>query len=137
MNQQTTNQNGDMTNHARSSRLRVVLCAVNAKYSHTSLSVRALRQACSAAAGEKLEILTAEFSINEQTSSVLQKLYEYNADIYAFSCYIWNIEMITRLSRDLRQVRPDLLIIWGGPESGWQQSRFLAEGMPANIILSG
>jgi len=49
-------------------------------------------------------------------SSLLRRLVETEADIYAFSCYIWNIGMMLSLLRELVVRRPSSQFILGGPQ---------------------
>ncbi|HOH89026.1 MAG TPA: B12-binding domain-containing radical SAM protein, partial [Bacillota bacterium] len=69
----------------------ILLSAINAKYIHSNLAVRYLKKYCETQI-EGIDI--AEFSINDNISSILKKLYCSDAGIYGFSCYIWNISMI-------------------------------------------
>lgn len=45
-------------------------------------------------------------------SYILQKKY----DVVAFSCYIWNIEIIKNICRTLKKIKPKLKIVLGGVE---------------------
>jgi tRNA A37 methylthiotransferase MiaB len=55
----------------------------------------------------------------------LAELINLNADVYAFSCYVWNIEYVRSIVRDLAGARPSAHIILGGPEVMHQASRYL------------
>ncbi|MEM7200894.1 MAG: radical SAM protein [Planctomycetota bacterium] len=39
-----------------------------------------------------------------------------DAQVYAFSCYLWNIGLVRRLVADLRETHPDAYVILGGPQ---------------------
>lgn len=93
--------------------MNVLLTAVNAKYIHSNLAVYSLR-AFAAPYRDRIEV--AEFTINQQRDYMLQKIYEKKPDILAFSCYIWNIELILALAEEARQVLPQVKIWLGGPE---------------------
>ena len=71
--------------------MKVILAAVNAKYIHSNLAVFSLR-AYAAQHGQEAEI--AEYTINHQPEHILMDLYKRKPDVLAFSCYIWNFEMI-------------------------------------------
>ncbi len=120
----------------QSSGLRIVLCTLNSKYSHTSLSLRLLRQAIRQVLPEA-DLVLAEYTINDQPDQLLRKLHELNGDIYAFSCYIWNAVLTTRLVKELGIIRPDARIILGGPEAAWQQEEMLREIASVDYILAG
>lgn len=91
--------------------MKVLLAAINAKYIHTSLSVRSLKAyACS----DRVEI--GEYTINERAEDILRSVYLKKADAVLFSCYIWNIEMCLAVADMLKKVSPETKIIFGGPE---------------------
>lgn len=92
--------------------MKAVIAAINAKYVHTSLSVR-----CIAKAAEGIcECETAEYTINDSTDGIISDMYEKAADVAAFSCYIWNIETVLRVARSLKLVSPKTQIVLGGYE---------------------
>lgn len=115
---------------------RSVLVAINARYSHTNLAVRLLRQSCIEKEHE-YELVIAEYTINDHPRSLLQKLNELNGKVYAFSCYIWNREIVDQLCRELKQIKPDCFIIAGGPEASWQPECFLRQNSAVDLVISG
>ena len=78
--------------------MKVILAAVNAKYIHSNLAVFSLR-AYAAQHGQEAEI--AEYTINHQPEHILMDLYKRKPDVLAFSCYIWNFEMILELAEEV------------------------------------
>ena len=92
--------------------MRVVLAAVNARYTHSSLALRYLKSYC----GRQFpQIETVEFNINQSPRAMLADLALRRPDVVGFSCYIWNIEIILPLVRSLRKVCPETTILLGGP----------------------
>ena len=124
-------------NDAQSSGLRIVLCTLNSKFSHTSLSLRLLRESCRPVIAEDDELILAEYTINDQPHQLLQRLYELKGDIYAFSCYIWNSRLIRQLIQELSCLRPETILIMGGPEAAWQQAELMNELSGVDFILAG
>ena len=96
--------------------MKVILAAVNAKYIHSNLAVFSLR-AYAAQHGQEAEI--AEYTINHQPEHILMDLYKRKPDVLAFSCYIWNIEMILELAEEFSLLCPETDIWLGGPEVSW------------------
>src|SRR5215470_16668897 len=47
---------------------------------------------------------------------ILSTLQSSNADVYAFSCYVWNTGLVRRLLSDLLKARPQYHFILGGPQ---------------------
>lgn len=101
--------------------MKILLFAMNGSYSHTCLAVYCLRNALERE-GFTPKILEA--NLRDRRDAVLQSLYDERADIYSFSCYIWNIEEMLALSCDLKALLPSSKIIFGGPEASFGIDRF-------------
>lgn len=103
--------------------MKALLFTLNASHAHSALSLRCLRDAL-LDAGFSADILEA--TAKERTHTVLARLYEANADLYGFSCYIWNIDQMLSLAQNLKALRPDCHIVLGGPEASFAEERFTA-----------
>ena len=114
--------------------MKILLAAVNAKYIHSNLAVYCLKS-YAASKGQEAEL--AEYTINQQTEEVLRDLYERNADIVAFSCYIWNIEFIKTIIKDYKKIRPKCEIWLGGPEVSYRAEEILTELPEVRGIMVG
>ena len=62
-----------------------------------------------------IEVVTGEYNINQPKDYILRKLYEEKADVYLFSCYIWNIDTVLSIIKDLKKMK-DCVIVLGGSE---------------------
>ena len=93
--------------------MNIVLTAINAKYIHSNLAVYSLRAYAKA---YKDEIMIAEYTINQQTDDILTDLYKKKPDVLCFSCYIWNLNYVEELVREIKKIFPQLPIWLGGPE---------------------
>ena len=107
--------------------IKALLVAVNAKYIHTNLAVRSIAAFSHVHFNMPLEFV--EFTINQRPPDLLRELYFADAECYLFSCYIWNIEIIKQLVKDLKKLKPAAVIVLGGPEADWQAKELL-ESMP-------
>ena len=94
-----------------------VLCALNARYMHTNLAVRCLKANCSG-----LDVRIEEHTINDPIGKVERSLLSHGADVYAFSCYIWNIDMALRLAETVKKARPGCIVLLGGPEVSFDEN---------------
>ncbi|MBE6600732.1 MAG: DUF4080 domain-containing protein [Ruminococcaceae bacterium] len=101
--------------------MKVALFAVAGSYSHTNLSIRALRPPL---IGAGFDVALIEATLGDTDASLTDALIAENADIYGFSCYIWNIKKMLSAAADLRALRPDAKIIFGGPEVSFDPERF-------------
>lgn len=107
--------------------MKFLLAAVNAKYIHSNPALHSLR---SYAVREKPDLARhvelAEYTINQQMQDILADIYKRRPDVVAFSCYIWNWNLIRALSRELEKLLPDLPIWLGGPEVSYDAEKLLA-----------
>ena len=93
--------------------MKTLLIAINAKYIHSNLAVYSLK----ASAGQwKDEVEIAEYTINHLREDILADIYRRKPDVAAISCYIWNMEYVQSLLKDLKKVLPEVDIWLGGPE---------------------
>lgn len=97
--------------------MKTLIVAINSKYIHSSLAPWYLKAYCQDECGE---IKVREFTINDSLDSILFSIYKENADVIAFSCYIWNISYVKRIVENLRKVCPQAIIVLGGPEVSFE-----------------
>lgn len=115
--------------------MEVALVALNAQYIHTNLAVRSIAAYAQACGGVAPTVL--EYTINQQPGWILEQLYRQKADCYIFSCYIWNVEIIKALARDLRKLLPHALLAAGGPEVSYHTAAFLAQNPAFDAVIQG
>lgn len=103
----------------------IILCTLNAKYIHASLGLRYLWANMSRHGRPGLSDQTCmlEFTIarkpEEMATELLEKLGDADqgaTQIIGFGVYIWNVLQTTEVIRELKQRRPQLKIVLGGPE---------------------
>lgn len=114
--------------------MRLLLVALNAKYVHTNLAIRYLRESIR---GEFPEVEIREFTINESLEQVEAEIYEAKADVVGFSCYIWNLTETLRVIRLLRSASPKTRIVVGGPEVSFEAEAFLKENPEIDGVVIG
>jgi radical SAM superfamily enzyme YgiQ (UPF0313 family) len=95
----------------------IVITTLNARYHHASLGLRYLL----ANMGElKARTHLREYVINERPIDIVEDLLSYQSEIIGFGVYIWNIEETTKIVALLKQVKPDICIVIGGPEVSYE-----------------
>lgn len=114
--------------------MKTVITAINSKYIHSSLAAWYLKTNCSASCGQ---VEVSEYTINDSIDNILISLYQKKADIIAFSCYIWNYEIVLKLSASLKKVCPQILIVLGGPEVSYNAVQILENNSNVDYIISG
>lgn len=112
--------------------MKVVLAALNAKFTHTSLALRYLSQAASS-----FNIDTVEYNINQDLAQIAADIYAKKPDVLGLSCYIWNINEVLQIISDLRRVCPALTIILGGPEVSFDIDHWLTNYPDIDYIVAG
>ena len=115
--------------------MKILLTAVNAKYIHSNPAVYSLRAYAGEGLRERIEI--AEYTINWKTGDILADIYERKPDVIAFSCYIWNWELIRELITELPKILPACPLWLGGPEVSYDAPQILAEYPQLAGIMSG
>lgn len=125
--------------HRKRRNMKALLVAINAKYIHSNLAVYNLKAYADANSGEKDSgtIRIAEYTINNQTMSILEGIYREKPDLLCFSCYIWNITMVEELIAEYHKLCPDVPIWVGGPEVSYEVETFLEEHPEVTGIMMG
>lgn len=111
----------------------IVLTTLNARYAHASFGLRYLH-ANLAELRERSEIV--EFEISQRPVDLLEVLMARNPKIVGLGVYIWNIDQATRLVADLKRVRPEVIVVLGGPEVSYE-SREMEITRLADYVICG
>lgn len=59
------------------------------------------------------------------------------ADIYAISCYVWNMGLVRRLVTLIRETSPDAHVLLGGPQVMHQAERYLERRDERVVVCNG
>ena len=68
---------------------------------------------------------------------IIRDLVESAADVYAFSCYVWNMGLVRSVVDAIRQARPTAQVILGGPQVMSQAARYLSRTDERTVICNG
>ncbi len=113
---------------------KVVLATLSAKFIHSALALRYLRESCQHL---PIQIAVHEYHINMPPLSILSGIHQEKPDVVGFSCYIWNISETLHLAAMLKQVNPDCVVVLGGPEVSYDPKRILKDHKAVDFILAG
>jgi len=112
--------------------MKILLCAVNAKYIHSNLAVYSLRSYAihklnyaGMEVSDDIQLGLAEYTINQKTEEILAELYKQKPEVLAFSCYIWNWKIIQELLCEIPKILPDTQLWLGGPEVTFHAEQIL------------
>lgn len=113
--------------------MKVLLTAINSKFVHSNLAVRYLKAFTE---DMNYQCKIREFSINDRDEKILEEIIKEKADVIAFSTYIWNIEVVKRLSNLIKLIDKDIKIVYGGPEVSYDSLNILKE-LPGDYVIQG
>ena len=99
--------------------MKINLVSINSKFIHSSLAVLSISKMYNKYA-DKLDVTMPELTVTETTindsfDSIVYSVMN-GADVYAFSVYIWNVNLVEKLCRHIKLAQPESIIILGGPE---------------------
>jgi radical SAM superfamily enzyme YgiQ (UPF0313 family) len=95
----------------------IVLATLNARYIHCAFGLRYLL----ANLGElQSRAALLEFDINQRPLEIVEALLAREPRIVGFGVYIWNVAQTTEVVALLKRLRPEAIIILGGPEVSYE-----------------
>lgn len=115
--------------------MKILLTAVNAKYIHSNPAVYSLRAYAGRELAQHLEI--AEYTINHRKEDILADIYCRLPEVIAFSCYIWNWDIIRALLAEIPKILPETDIWLGGPEVSYNPEELLEDYPMVTGIMTG
>lgn len=103
----------------------IVLATVNSRFQHAAFGLRYLY-----ANLEELrdQAVLKEWSVGVRARDVVEQILSYEPKVVGLSVYIWNVHVMTDIARLLKRVRPDIVVIIGGPEVSheWEETEIFA-----------
>lgn len=114
--------------------MKIIIGCLNSKYIHASLApwclLGGVREFC------KTDVTSSvvESTINADLDEFIQNIKK--ANVYAFSCYIWNIQQTLYVCKKLKE-KFDCKIILGGPEVAYRAKDVLQKYNFIDFVLSG
>ncbi|MFI5382416.1 MAG: DUF4080 domain-containing protein [Tepidisphaerales bacterium] len=93
--------------------MSILLATLNARYAHASFGLRYLLANMGDLRG-RTRIM--EFDINQRIMDIAEEILRGNPRIVGIGVYIWNAAQCNELVALLKRIRPDLVVVLGGPE---------------------
>jgi anaerobic magnesium-protoporphyrin IX monomethyl ester cyclase len=115
--------------------MKILLTTLHAKYSHASLALPCLAACCRDLPGVTVTI--REYTVNEPREQLLRLIMSEQADLVAFSCYIWNIETTLRIVSDIKKINPEIRIVLGGPEVSFGTFELMHNHPAIDFVIKG
>jgi radical SAM superfamily enzyme YgiQ (UPF0313 family) len=95
----------------------IVLCTLNARFIHAAVGLRYL-YANMDELQEETTIL--EFEASQPAREILEVILQANPRIVGFGVYIWNSRRTEEVIAMLKKIRPDIVVVLGGPEVSYE-----------------
>src|SRR5205823_2854240 len=89
------------------------LATLNAKYIHASFGLRYLMANLGPLRGRAC---MAEFHINQHPLEITEAILAQEPRVVGLGVYIWNVAETAEVVALLKRIRPELIVILGGPE---------------------
>lgn len=97
--------------------MTILLATLNARYHHCAFGLRYLL----ANMGElRPQTQLVEFTIQQPTLEIVAEILSQEPRIVGFGVYIWNVTETTRVIADLKRLRPEIVVVVGGPEVSFE-----------------
>lgn len=124
--------------------MTLVLAAFNARWTHSSLALRYLRDAAECGFARLPErspwkgarVVLKEYDINGRPVDIARELAILKPDALGLSVYLWNAGLAARVATDLKALLPRCLVLAGGPEASYN-SRWTGPESPVDIVVRG
>lgn len=110
--------------------MSIGLVTLNARYIHSALSLRYLRNAATLAGHRNVWI--REFTISDPVWKIAAEINKQKPDVVGISVYIWNRIQSLQLAEILIKQNPGLRLVLGGPEVSFEKP-----GSLDHIVVSG
>lgn len=138
----------DIVSDAQAGR-RVLLVALNARYTHTNLALLYMRNSIQAA-DTRHEVQLCECVVTDRRADILELITgvgvgpklsgdgeAWTPEVLVLSAYIWNSNLVRQLLPDIRALLPGVVIVIGGPEVSYNSQWWLEEFPEIDILISG
>ena len=114
----------------------IVLVALHAGYSHSSLALHSIA-AFSSDQPYHPNIRILESLATQNKQRLLEQIESLRPAVIGFSTYLWNISAFIQLAGLLKQLLPQSLIILGGPEAGPRGEELMARYSDIDFVIDG
>jgi radical SAM superfamily enzyme YgiQ (UPF0313 family) len=111
----------------------IVLTTLNAKYIHTAFGLRYLHANLGAL---RSRAGIVEFDIHQRPLDIAEILIARSPKIVGFGVYIWNVAQTTEVINALRRIRPEIIVVLGGPEVSYETGDQCIVQL-ADVVITG
>lgn len=113
--------------------MKVLLATLNSKYSHINIALYYLKNCIK----DICDVTTKNYTINDELDNILEDIISQKPDLICFGCYIWNIEQILKLCKNINTLNNNIKIALGGPEVSYNPNEILTNHPYISSIMCG
>ena len=103
----------------------ILIIGINAKYIHSNFGIYCIDAYSKKRKINSDYIQVVEYTINHNEGDIIADIFERQPEVVAFSCYIWNIEYVIKISKEIHKIMPNTDIWFGGPEVSFDSAKCL------------
>ena len=96
---------------------QIVLTTLNAKFAHAAFGLRYLMANLGPLRSQALML---EFDISWRPIDAVEAILKHDPKIVGLGVYIWNVAPATQLVAELKRIRPEVIVIIGGPQVSYE-----------------
>lgn len=115
----------------------ILLVGINAKYIHSNLGIYCIHAYARKHGINEQDFQIKEYTINQDVDFILGDIYLKKPEMIGFSCYIWNIDFVTEITKELKKIMPDVPVWLGGPEVSYDSDMQLKKYPWVDGIVAG
>ena len=108
--------------------MKVLFFSASSSYVHTLLAPRYLAE------NSSVPIYIHETNVNVPLEKNIEFINDFNPDVIAFSCYIFNISYVEKILDELLISRPDTITVLGGYEASFNAEKLIKK---CSFIIKG
>lgn len=113
--------------------MKVLLTTLNSKYSHINIALYYLKNCIK----DICDVSIKNYTINDNLDNILEDIISQKPDLVCFGCYIWNIEQILKLCKNIHILNSNIKIALGGPEVSYNPNEILDSYPYISSIMCG
>ncbi|MFI3303033.1 MAG: radical SAM protein [Rikenellaceae bacterium] len=113
---------------------KLIWLDINSSYSHSSLALPAI-EACRER--DDYEWGRVSATINSELYPIVCELYAKSPDVVASTLWLFNHEVVVKLCQRIKALRPETVIILGGPEFNGDNEEFLRRNNFVDFVFRG
>ena len=114
----------------------LLLTTLNARYHHSSFGLRYLLAQLEANPQTQGLTQLQEFTLSQNPKDIAEKILDLHPRIVGFGVYIWNTQPTYEVISILKQIKPELIILLGGPEVSYESEHQAICGL-ADFVFQG